>query len=1006
MRVSLGHLVCRVAFWVVTGSACLGVRAGAQGFGAPVLAVPVASGQPVFVASADVNGDGIPDLIYIETGATPTASATHVLLGDGKGGFRESAKIATAGVSVGLGNLVGHGLQDLTWMSYGTTIYGTGDLVHVAPANGDGTFSAEEIGPPALSSTAQAPVFAFVTVSDIYGTGQLQVMAQDLHNNQLNFYDTLESLFPKGEGYLTPPSNPPLLAGRVAIADLNGDGLLDLVVSGQSGKGVQIFLMQGSQSGHGGLPIDPMTLVMNGGVESLLVADVNGDGHPDLVVEDVHGRIEAFAGNGDGMFGASSLGGTTSVDSSMGDGGHLIAAADLNGDGALDLLTYNPGLGVSVELGMKSGNYSLEGTYTAGTGTHSQFAVADFNGDGALDVAMDAPGGVEILYGMKAAAATPGVVSGAPSPAAFEGAYSLVAKMNGAQTSGTVDFTVDGNAAGSAPVVNGVATLAVAADPGSANGKPLLPGTHALGGTYFASASALAAELTGGTLVVSLAPSTVTLTPAPPTVTLGPTYFYGQGVNGYVHFNVIDPSNYPATGTWTQLSNGVAVPDCVDLSAANASSYCPYGYPTLLDAGSYVFTEAYNGGPASGDPVNASSVSAPYGFTVMPDVTTVAGLISSVNPAAVGTPVTFTATLTGNAAVPTGTVEFLDGGGAIGTGVLDGNGVATLTTSTLALGTHPISVRYAATLDFGAAASGVLSEKIVPVVSNLASAVVLQSSLNPSAQGQSVTFTATVSVPGPFVNLVNSGTVQFLDGTAVIGSGTINATGRAVFSTAALAVGSHPITASYAGLLGTSQTILPSVSAVLKQVVGMTLPVEPKGFVVTVTPDPVRVRPGQTVYLTVDVRAVSGFAEAVTLSCGKLPHETKCTFAEGTIPVGGGATTLAFATTAPHACGSDKGYDGTPVACALPAPETTGRGVVAGVLFGGVMMLAGFRRRRSLRLIGLVLVLVGFVGLNGCGGNCTNLGTEPGSYAVVVTGTAADGSAESVSLPIMVSLEP
>ena len=362
---------------------------------------------------------------------------------------------------------------------------------------------------------------------------------------------------------------------------------------------------------------------------------------------------------------------------------------------------------------------------------------------------------------------------------------------------------------------------------------------------------------------------------------------------------------------------------------------------------------------------------------------------------------TFTATLTGNFAVPTGMVEFLDGGGVIGTGVLDGSGVATLTTSTLALGTHPISVKYAATQNFGAAASGVLSEKIVPVVSNLTSAVVLQSSLNPSAQGQNVTFTATVSVPGPFVNLVNSGTVSFLDGTAVIGSGTINGTGRAAFSTTALAVGSHPITASYAGLVGATQTILPSISAVLTQVVGMTLPVEPKGFVVTVTPDPVRVQPGHTVYLTVDVRAVSGFAEAVTLSCGKLPYETKCTFAEGTIPVGGGSTTLAFATTEPHACGSDRGYGGTPVACNSNAPAMTARKVIGGILFGGVL-LVGLRRRKWAAMV----MLLGFVALNGCGGNCTDLGTEPGSYAVVVTGTAGGGSAESVTVPVTVALQP
>ncbi len=992
---------------------CCAGRGMGQSFAAPVvLPTPDRTGQPsspVQLLAGDLQGLGRSDFFY--TTLTPNTSLAGLeLLNDGKGNFSAATQnsVGFADGSVGqiaLGDYDGDGLIDYGFIVSTQGVAGTGTLAVYYGAGG-GAFNLQEtVGFTFPTLGRLAPTFTSLQTIRFAKDGVPGLVAVDSSNGFLYVFVNsgkhvaAASSFTLLTQYAIPEADG---GGPITVADLNGDGTLDVVVNGQAEKSVSVYLGNGDGTFQA-----PLRFTTTGGVISLLLADVNNDGKLDLIAEETSGQIEVFAGNGDGTFGSSSIGGTTSADSSKGDGGQLIAAVDLNGDKILDLLTYTPS-GVSVELGTKSGAYTLAGIYATGTVSRTSFAIGDFNGDGLLDVAVNAPAGIVVLDGVRALA-TPGTVSATPAPAAFEGAYSLVAKMNGGQTSGTVNFTLDGNAAGSAPVVNGLATLAVAADPASANGKPLLPGTHALGGTYFASASALAAELMGGTLVVSLAPSTVTLTPAPPTVTLGPTYFYGQGVNGYVHFNVVDPSNYAATGTWTQLSNGVAVPGCVGLSAANASSYCPYGYPTLLDAGNYVFTEAYNGGPANGDPVNASSVSAPYGFTVMPDVTTVAGLTSSMNPAGVGTPVTFTATLTGNAAVPQGMVEFLDGGGMIGMGALDASGVATLTTSTLALGTHPISVKYAATLDFEAAASGILDQKIVPVVSNLASATVLQSSLNPSAKGQTVTFTATVSVPGPFVNLVNSGTVSFLDGTAVIGSGTIHATGRAVFSTAALAVGSHPITATYAGLVGTTQTTLPSVSSVLTQVVGMTLPVEPEGFVLTVTPNPVQVRPGQTVYLTVKVRAVSGFAEPVTLSCGKLPYETKCTFAEGTIPIGGGETTLAFATTAPHACGSNKGYDGTPVACALPAPAMTGRGMVGGVLFGGVVMLLGFRRRRMVRVFGAVLLLMGSNGLNGCGGNCTNLGTEPGGYTVQVTGTAIPfkvatdaPQVETVNLPVTV----
>jgi hypothetical protein len=467
---------------------------------------------------------------------------------------------------------------------------------------------------------------------------------------------------------------------------------------------------------------------------------------------------------------------------------------------------------------------------------------------------------------------------------------------------------------------------------------------------------------------------------------------------------------YPATGTWTQLSNGNAVPGCVDLSVTVVGgSECPYGYPTLLDAGNYVFTEAYNGGPANGDPINASSVSAGYSFTVMPDTTTASALISSMNPAPAGTAVTFTVTLTGNAAVPTGTVQFLDGASGIGMGTLNAAGQATFTTSSLAVGTHPITAVYAATRDFNAATSQVLNQQITSTP--LTSTVLLTSSADPSVVGQPVTFSAFASVPGPFTNVIRAGTMSFLDGTSVIGTGAINQYGQATFTSSTLAAGSHTMTASYPGTTSASgQAILPGVSAALTQTVGTALTNTPAGFSITVAPTPISLKPGITGILVATVTAMSGFDEPVALTCTgtNSSNELGCTFVETTIPAGGGSTTLELLTTAPYACGSSPTQ---PYAKLGGAPAVPGCGVrslsgqgqqvsalrvleVGGPMLAGLIWLWPRRRSRWARLVALVM-MAGVVGLSGCG-NCTNLGTRPGNYSVTVVGTAGSVSHSAV----------
>src|SRR5205807_2069162 len=81
----------------------------------------------------------------------------------------------------------------------------------------------------------------------------------------------------------------------------------------------------------------------------------------------------------------------------------------------------------------------------------------------------------------------------------------------------------------------------------------------------------------------------------------------------------------------------------------------------------------------------------------------------------------------------------------------------------------------------------------------IATTTKLASSLNPSATNQAVTFTATVT---PVSSPPPTGTVTFADGTTTLGTGPVDNSGHASFTTSSLALGSHSITASYGGQAG------------------------------------------------------------------------------------------------------------------------------------------------------------------------------------------------------------
>lgn len=181
---------------------------------------------------------------------------------------------------------------------------------------------------------------------------------------------------------------------------------------------------------------------------------------------------------------------------------------------------------------------------------------------------------------------------------------------------------------------------------------------------------------------------------------------------------------------------------------------------------------------------------------------TTTAVTSNANPATAGQSVTFTAAVTGNS--PTGTVQFMDGAANLGTPVTLTGGAATLTSATLSAGTHPITAVYSGDASNAASTSSVLNEIILTV-----STTSVASSLNPANAGQSVTFRATVTGNGP------TGTVQFMDGSANLGTPVTLTAGAANLSSSTLAAGTHPITAVYSG----DASNAPSTSPVLNETI-------------------------------------------------------------------------------------------------------------------------------------------------------------------------------------------
>jgi hypothetical protein len=935
------------------------------------------------VISADFNGDGRKDI---------AGDSGHIYLGNGAGSFTQvttpvfsglTSLSSTTGVLLAAGDFNKDGKIDLA--------AGTGESIYIYLGNGNGTFTPGNV-------YAGIGNYGYIAATDLDGDGNLDLYSGLAHAGIFSGDDALPNegyaLMGRGDGTFigAPQVN---YTSFNTLQDLNGDGKLDFI--GLTGSGSlsddpmtpTFTTCYGSGNGTfqpAGTPL-PANFSYNSipytvySISSYVAADLNGDGHADLLYEPgsyngsgpAYGFVTAL-GTGNGSFQTPTFTPVPSLlQTPAGPGdeyylglGNVFGATNQNGK--FEILysygdsAYNPGNNsVSYYLGYATQVSNGDGTFaapaltvvsTTAPGSNpdtppNPISVTDLNGDNIPDLIIyNLP-----VYGSDDTLTTPAslqVLLG-KSDGTFETPTTISAVTNPVGTIALADFNGDGIpdlvAEATSPVVNNsfYYELVIALGKGD--------------GTFQQKTSIALANFTSD-------------------LQLAAADFNGDGKADIAELNTIIPGISPLAGNGIFIGNGDGTFQTAPSGFSNGSVV-----PTLVIA-----LDSGYGGPSGAYDLNGDgklSILAGNTFfvptgavtTLNTSATTLKASAASIT---AGQSLTLTATIaaTSGSGTPTGTVTFFDGSTALGTGTLNNSSVANFSTTSLAAGTHTITASYSGDSNFSASTSSIVTVTVAAPPALAASTTTLSASASTATTGQSITLTATVKPPSGDAT-IPTGTVTFLNGATSLGNGALNSSGVATLATTTLPTGSDSITAQYAG----DSNFSPSTSTAVVIVVSAATP----DFTLSLSPSSATVASGSSTTTTVSIQPTGGFTQAVTFACSGLPSNATCSFAPANVtPTGTSAatTTLTLNTTSTTAR----------LVQDIPSKLSGSRTVALGFALLGLTGLAASRRRlqrllRSAPLLCLfALCSLGLLSaLAGCGGSSPKTGATTSTITVTAT---------------------